>query len=68
MSEASFAETTIVPPLQDGRLGLAILGARRARLPNRLMLSSYVKPMKWDYPSANTSTLGLDTAWEIIDR
>ena len=53
--EAPFAETTIGPLLQDGRSNLVVPGARKARLPDRLMLGSYVKLMEWGHPSGDTS-------------
>ena len=68
VSEAPFAETTIGPLLQDGRSNLVIPGARKARLPDRLMLSSYVKLMEWGHPSTDTSVPGPDATQAIIDR
>ena len=40
---------------------------RRARLLDRLVLGSYVKPMEWGYPSADMPTPGPDVAQSIID-
>ena len=68
ISEALAAETTIGPSLQDGRFSLAILDAHKARLPDRFMLGSYVKPMEWGSPLVDTPDLGLDKAQLIIDR
>ena len=43
--EALFVEITVCLPLQARRSSLAISNARRARLPDRLVLGSYVKLM-----------------------
>ena len=66
--EAPSAETTFGQPLQVRRSSLAIPNAHRARLPDRLMLGLYGKPMEWDRPLADMSTLGLDDGRAIIDR
>ena len=68
VSEASDVKTTIGPLLQARRFSLAIFYSRRARLPIRLMLGLYVKPMEWGRPSVDTSAPGLDKAQSIIDR
>ena len=41
---------------------------RRLRMPNRLLLSSYVPPQEWVPLSVDTMALGLEGAQEIIDR
>ena len=68
VSEAPAAEITIGPPLQARRSNLTIPSTRRARLPDRLMLGSYVKPMEWGHPLVDKPTPGLDEARSIIDR
>ena len=35
---------------------LAKAGPRKVRMPNRMVLSSYVQPMEWDHPSVDTPT------------
>ena len=56
----------VVGPSFSARL--ANVGLRRLRLPNRLMLGSYVLPQEWDRPSANTVALSLKAARKIINR
>ena len=68
VSEAPTAETTICFLLQARQFNLAISNARIARLPDRLMLGSYVKPMEWGRPSMDTLALGPNEARSIIDR
>ena len=43
-------------------------GPHRPRLPNWLVLGSYVLSQKWDHPSADTVAPSPKAAWEIIDR
>ena len=43
-------------------------GSRRAMMPNRIMLSSFVQSMEWDRPSMDIPTPGLKAAHLIIDR
>ena len=64
--EAPAAEITIGQPLQDKQSSVTILGARRARLPDRMMLGSYVKPMEWGRPSVDTPTPSLEDAWSLL--
>ena len=47
---------------------LANASPHRLRLPERLMLGSYVLPQEWDCPSANTVAPGLEVAREITDH
>ena len=53
VSEAPAAKTTIGPPLQARWSSPTILDARRARLPDRLMMGLYVKPIEWSCPSVD---------------
>ena len=64
VSEASIVETTLRSPLQARRSSFIIPDACRARLPDRLMLGSYVKPMKWGRPSVDMPAPSI----AIIDR
>ena len=68
ISEAPSAEITVSSPMQARRSSLAIPNARRARLPDRLVLGLYVKPIEWGRPSTNTSAIGPDDSRAIIDR
>ena len=68
ISEAPSIETTVGPPLLARRSSLVIPSARRARLPDTLVLGLYVKPMEWGRPSADTTALGPDAAWSIIEN
>ena len=56
----------VVGPLFTARL--AHSSPHKPRLPNRLMLGSYVLSYEWDLPSANTMAPGLEVAQEIIDH
>ena len=71
------------PPNADGVVGeapseivvglsfstrLANAGPRRPRLPNWLMLGSYVLSQEWDRPLTDIVALGPKVSWEIIDR
>ena len=47
---------------------LANASPRRLRLPDQLMLGSYVLSQEWDCPSADTVALGLEATQEIIDH
>ena len=47
---------------------LTMAGPRRARIPNRMVLGSYVQPMEWDRPSTDTLALGPKVAQSIIDH
>ena len=67
VSEAPSIETNVSPPLQARRFSLAIPDACKARLLDRLVLGSYVKPMKWGRPSTDTSAPSPDATREIID-
>ena len=68
VSEAPSTETIVGSPLQARRSSLATFDARKARLPDRLVLGSYVKPMEWARPSMDTSVPNPDAAQSIIDR
>ena len=54
ISEALVAKKTIGPPLQTRRT--------RARLPDKLMLGSCVKPMEWSHPSVDPRAPAPDEA------
>ena len=43
-------------------------GPHGPRLPDPLMLCSYVLPHEWNHPLADTVAPSLKAAWEIIDR
>ena len=45
--EAPYVETIVSPLLQARRSNLIIPDAHKVRLPNRMVLGSYVKPMEW---------------------
>ena len=62
VGEGPFAETTVGQPLLARQSNLAILGPRKPRVLDRLVLNSPFKPMKWDYLSVDTSVPGLDAA------
>ena len=47
---------------------LVMVGLCRARMVDRMVLSSYVQPMEWDHPSVDTPVLGPEVAQSIIDR
>ena len=64
MGKAPSAETAIGPSLPTRQSNLP----RRPRGPDRLVLTSHVKPMKWDHLSVDTSFPGLDATQSIIDR
>ena len=66
--EAPTSETTIGLLMQARRSNFTIPDARRARLPDRLIWGSYVKPMEWGRPSEDMSASGLDEARLIIDH
>ena len=46
---------------------VANAGPSRPRLPNWLMIGSYVPPQDWDCPLANMVTSGPEATWEIIN-
>ena len=66
--ETPTVETANSPPLQARWSRLIIPGASRARLPDLLMLGSYVNPVEWGHPSMDTPALSPDEAQSIIDR
>ena len=68
VSEAPSIKIVVGPSLLARRSSLATFSARKARLPDSLVLGSYVKPMEWAYFSTDTSAPGLDAARPIIDR
>ena len=51
VSEAPATEITVDAPLQARWSSLIIPNVCKARLPNKLMLGSYVKLMEWGCPS-----------------
>ena len=67
MGETPSIETTVAPFLFARKFNLVIGGPRRPRGPNRLVLNSPVKPMKWDHPPADTFVPGPDSAQSIIN-
>ena len=42
-------------------------GPCRPRMPNRLVLGSYVLPQEWDSPLADAVALGPEAAREVVD-
>ena len=56
----------VAAPLFSTRLTSA--DPRRPRMPNRLLLSSYVPPHEWVYPLVDTIAPGPEGAREIIDH
>ena len=62
VSEALAVEITIGPSPWDKRSNLTFPGAYRARLPDKLMLGSYVKPIEWGRLSVDTPTLSPEEA------
>ena len=68
VSEAPFAKTVVGPPLSARWSDLVITGLYRPRGPDKLVLNSCVKPMKWDHLSVDTYVPGPDVAQSIIDR
>ena len=62
VSEAPFAETVFGPSLLAKQSSLATSSTSKARLLDRLVLGSYVKPMEWARHSTNTLALGPDAA------
>ena len=55
VGEAPYVETVVSLSLPARRSNLVIVGLRRPRGLDKLVLDSCVKPMKWDHPSADTS-------------
>ena len=47
---------------------LAMVDPRKARMPDRIVLRSFVQMMEWDRPSVDTPALGPKAAQSIIDR
>ena len=68
VSEAPSTKIVVGPSLLARRSSLATSSAHKARLPDSLVLGSYVMPMEWTYFSADTSALGLDATRPIIDH
>ena len=56
---------TDAPPSLARRACLAVDGAQRP--PDRLVLSSYVKPMKWARPTEDAPTPNQETARALIN-
>ena len=67
LSEASSAKIVVGRPLLARRSSLVTSGARKARLPDKVVLGSYDKPKEWPRPSEDTLASGPDAAWSIID-
>ena len=68
MYEAPSIETIVGLLLSTRHFSLAIDSPHKPRGPDRLVLNSPVKPMKWDHPPTDTSVPGPDFAWLIIDH
>ena len=68
VGEAPFAETVVGLLLSARQFNLAIGGPHRLRGPDRLVLNSSIKLMKWDHPLVDAFVPGLDVAQSIIDR
>ena len=47
---------------------LTIISLHKARMVDRIVLSSYVQSMEWDHPFVDAPVLGLEAAQSIIDR
>ena len=47
---------------------LSMAGLRRARMSDRIVLSSFVQLIEWDRPSVDTPALGPEVAQSIIGR
>ena len=62
VSEAPSTETIVFPSLLARRSSLATFDARKVRLPDRMVLGSYVKPMEWARHSMDTLAPSPDTA------
>ena len=45
-----------------------MVGPCRARMVDRMVLSSYVQPMEWNSPSMDVPVPGPEAAQSIIDR
>ena len=67
VGKAPSIETVVVSLLSTRQFNLAIGSPRRPRGPNRLVLNSSVKPIKWDHPPMDSTALGLDVAQSIIN-
>ena len=52
-NEALPAEEAGCPPPRTSRHSFTLSGAQRTRPPDKLILGSYVKPLKWSRPSVN---------------
>ena len=61
-------ETAVGSPFLARRSNLATSGACKIRLPDRLVLGSYVKPMEWARPLVDMLDLGSNAARSIIGR
>ena len=67
VGEAPFVEIAVGMLFPTRWSDLIIAGLNRPRGPDKLVLNSCVKLMKWDLLSADTSILGPDAAQLIID-
>ena len=68
VGEAPSVETTVSPPLPARRSDLVIPGLYKPRGPDKLVVNSCVKLMKWDHLLRDTFTFGPNAAQSIIDR
>ena len=57
VGEAPFVERVVVPSFSARQFNLVIGGLDRPRGPDKLVLNSPVKPMKWDHPLKDATTL-----------
>ena len=68
VGEAPSSGTAVSPLLKARLFDLVITDLCRPRGPDKMVLNSCVKSMKWDHPLADTYVPGLDAAQSIIDR
>ena len=45
-----------------------MVGPHKARMPDRIVLTSFIQMMEWDRPSVDTPALGPEAAQSIIDH
>ena len=54
--------------LEARRPSFALFGARRTRPPDKLILGSYVKPLEWSRPPANTPAPDQEAALLLVRK
>ena len=65
-NEALSTEEAGGPSPQARQPSLALSGARGTRPPEKIILGSYVKPLEWSHPSANTPTPDQEAALLLV--